>query len=281
MKPLISKVRPGDILLGTRNLRAYLQTVSLYRILTHNQGPRKRHNGRYAGPKLYIPSKQDSFVVAANTSECFATWCSNQNVVLLFINPVQSGQLPKSIEETHSFSNFVAQKGVDNQTTLRMSPNIFSSWFMKTRFKKPDLREWPGYAYHMHACFHLGLVRRAPGFRSESGGLSFTVGEDQDNEFMISEWNESAVNKPRVREMAENSRVRGHLRNSVQKGALLIGRATGVGPRLRDISTYRSLIQGIIKGSQSYKRTIKEYPDNSLVSVLEKLVAEIKSSDTL
>ena len=69
MRPVIPKVRVGDILLGTKNLRNWLQTASL---LNYVNQLGNQHYANSTKGSLYLPSKKDRFVVAVNAWETFA-----------------------------------------------------------------------------------------------------------------------------------------------------------------------------------------------------------------
>lgn len=114
MPPVIPKVRVGEVLFGTKNLRHYLRTASILSYV------RDLHVG--IKPSLiYTPSRQDRFVVAANVRPYFAAWGPNQDVVLLF-------------------------KNGEEDRGPRMDPNIFAQWFVRSGLYQPDLSSWPGYA---------------------------------------------------------------------------------------------------------------------------------------
>ncbi len=185
MKPLISRIRAGDVLYGTRNLRMYLQTASLYRVVNYAT--------KCAGgvdplvwdgaPSLYVPKKDDKFIVAVNTHNRFAVWSPNQKAVLLFLNPVQSqpagklrgkhvssgvttngtrwggGDAPDDAMPDAAPENLPRTTGPTRGRADRMSPALFSSWFIRTRFKRPDLTQWPSHAWYLYCCLQLNTVR--------------------------------------------------------------------------------------------------------------------------
>ncbi len=162
MKPLISRVRAGDVLLGTKNLRTYLQMASLYRIAMYGQAhglaDRRAPNAPMpGGPVLYGPNKSDQFVVLANTDDRFAVWSSNQHIVLLFVNPCPESKVQKTLG-TRRVIPVLNPPGRFRPTgpeswrnsAARMTPEIFSSWFVKTKLKNVDLTRWPDYAWYLH-----------------------------------------------------------------------------------------------------------------------------------
>ena len=135
MRPLVAKVKVGDVLYGTRNLRSYLRTASLLqRVEAVANGVTESRL-----KKVYAPSKDDEFVVAVNAWGNFGVWCARENLMLLWINP----------EKTR-----VAQ-GLE---ALRMTPAHFAYWFVRTKGRKPDLREWPPYAYNLWVYLQLNAI---------------------------------------------------------------------------------------------------------------------------
>lgn len=145
MPPVIPKVRVGEVLLGTKNLRHYLRTAS---VLTY---VRDLHM-EVKPSSIYTPSRKDCFIVAANSRPCFAVWSLNQNVVLLF-------------------------KNGEDAKAARMDPNIFAQWFVRSGLYHPDLSSWPGYACTLWSALQMnsGSTPRnlgaPPGYRLGISGM--------------------------------------------------------------------------------------------------------------
>ena len=150
MRPLIPRVRPGDILKGTRNLRNYLQvasTLTYLNDLSNGARPSKKDKAK----DIYRPSKNERFLVTVNAWGVFGTYSLDTEVVLLFSNPL----LPH-----HTGSE-------------RMNPTIFSKWFIRTPYKRTALVEWPYYAYYMRVALHLNMGNarsdNAPNYHFHTG----------------------------------------------------------------------------------------------------------------
>lgn len=142
MRPVIPKVRVGEVLHGTRNLRNWLRTSSM---LEYFKKLSVRHmKPSFAKEVIYTPSRGDEFIVCANARGSFCVWSPNRDVVLLFLNP-----LPK-YQQSYGFQP-------------AMDPSIFAKWFVRTNSRRPDLNSWPNYAYQLWAALHVGGIDLADG----------------------------------------------------------------------------------------------------------------------
>lgn len=121
MPPVIPKVRPGDLLGGTRNLRNYIQTARSLFILE------RILEGRRTIKDISPLSKRATFVVVANTAQTFAVWAAD-SILLLFRN--RAGD-------------------------TRISPQLFPIWFIRTPLRYPDMRKWPTSAYRLWAAWQM------------------------------------------------------------------------------------------------------------------------------
>lgn len=135
MQPLVPKIRVGEVLRGTRNLRHWLRIASiLHNVrLHHMRGP----HAPILVKNLYAPHKDDTFVVAANTPFCFSVWSARKNITLIFINP--HGKLLES-------------------APTYMSPSLFATWFVRTGEYFLDLNRWPHYAYYLWVLVQMNAL---------------------------------------------------------------------------------------------------------------------------
>ncbi len=138
MRPVIPRVRVGDVLKGTRNLRHWLQTAATLNYLNHLRHGCGYTGGGEAKECIYTPSKDDEFLVTVNAWGIFSVYSANKEVVLLFIN---------RSKEWHNRMH----------RPFFMDPTIFSKWFIRTSRKHPDLETWPLFPYYMRACLHLNM----------------------------------------------------------------------------------------------------------------------------
>jgi hypothetical protein len=154
LRPLIPRVRIGDILLGTRNLRRYLQTAAT---LSYVKEVGAGVSAGRARAVLYRPSKEDQFLVTVNAWEVFGAHGLNCPVTLLFANPTTGGPAGRSVAGNSS----------------RMNPTLFSKWFIRTPRRMVDLADWPAWACYMKMSLHLNLGNsrdpNAPAFNYGSG----------------------------------------------------------------------------------------------------------------
>ena len=164
MRPLIPRVRVGDVLKGTKNLRNYLQTAAT---LDHISSLVPGLTGRKARPchsRGYHPSKEDEFLVTVNARNIFGVWSNNNDVVLLFVNPHKDK--PRKRKPTVFGLEPLPSRGRPSTVYLpnRMDPTIFSKWFIHTPKKYVDLTTWPSAPYYMWMSLHLNMSS-APGKR--------------------------------------------------------------------------------------------------------------------
>jgi len=133
VQPVVPKIRVGDVLLGTKNLRNWLQTKSL---LAYTQ---KLQVGMHVdNSALYVPHKKNRFVVSVNAWNTFAACDFENRIVLFFCNPTH----PDTRKELEP----------------RMTPGQFATWFIHTRERRPNLRIWPEWAYHLWASYQMNLT---------------------------------------------------------------------------------------------------------------------------
>lgn len=224
MKPVISKIRVGDVLLGTKNLRSYLRTCSMlryFRALDWKYGPKKDPRSL-----LYTPSKQDQFIVSVNNHDKFAVWSPNKNVVLLFVNRTTSGR---------------------HDRTIAMDASIFAQWFVRTQDRSPAVKTWPVHAHYLWASIHMNawrnpetLLRMTSGHveHAEDGPFEFADGLGVDDV-------ERQTIAQAVRESIKRGVFRNFPNNKKQVPQLFSG--GGFGPRLQDLPEMRSRLENMMR----------------------------------
>ena len=223
MKPVVQKVRVGDVLLGTKNLRSYLRTCSMlryFRVLDRRYGPK-------GDPKslLYTPSKQDQFIVAVNNHDRFAVWSTNKNVVLLFVNRAAGGL-----------------RGNESM----MDSSTFAQWFVRTQGRSPSVKSWPVYAHYLWASIHMNAWRNPETqLRMNSGHAEHT--EDGPFEFADGMGADS-VDRQTLAHAVRESVTRGVFRNfpNSKKQTPQLFSGGGYGPRLQDLPGMRSNLQSMM-----------------------------------
>ena len=220
MRPIVPKIRVGDVLLGTKNLRNWLQTASLLGYVRGLAGQPPYQSD------LYIPAKSDRFVVAVNAWETFGVWGLDQDVVILFCNP--------------------SHKQPDYESA--MTPALFAQWFIHTRGRHPDLLSWPDHAYHLWGSLQMNAIS-APAKR-----LGYAIREAREHAFSYQQHNGAPreVVKERIlgtirhgltRQRAKRVRVAGDRR---------------IGPTLVDIQMMRKEICGFSINPRVVKRFKEE-----------------------
>lgn len=248
MKPVISKVRVGDVLLGTKNLRSYLRTCSLlryFRALDRRYGPKE-------DPKalLYTPGKQDHFIVAVNNHDRFAVWSPNKDVVLLFVNGSQD-----------VFGN-----------QQRMDSERFAQWFLRTDNKRPDVSKWPDHAHFLWAALHMNAWRNPE--RSLQVRLHGMGQENYDLPFDLAKgMGVDGVDRTTISVAVKESVTRGVFRNlpNAKKGIPLLFGGAGQGPELKELPELRRQLEIYTRNSRlvSKAKQTKELDMSFLMNIKE------------
>lgn len=239
MRPVIPRVRVGDILKGTRNLRHYLQTAATLNYITdlaHGMMGRKKDKQH-----LYTPSKDESFLVVVNAWGTFCAISTTTGVGLLFRNPAANQPIRP-----------IAMRG--RSLGLYMDPTIFSQWFIRTAEKQPDVRKWPDHAFYIWASIQLNLTNVM-----DSSALTVHVQGGSLGPFQL-DANGKNVKRDHVTTLIQQWSVRGNTRLSApERGRLPNG---GYGPRLVEIEEMKSTIKDLCRNPRVAQRLRSENPIN-------------------
>jgi hypothetical protein len=224
VQPLIPKVKPGDVLRGTKHLRRWLKTAGLLRYLQSVAGE-DTHRGDASG-YLYSPSKGDKFLVTVNTSETFGVYSEEKNGIALIFPAVQGASNSRGVE-----------KGI--------TPTTFSQWFIRTDVRFVNAQKWPLEAYYMWVSLQLDM-QRAP---SESRPTFHQGGDPFNKHCFLRNWGKSEL-------MLFASRwiSRGATRSPPKK---LLSRLYP-GPRLTDIEQMQRSIQEICANPRTLQKIKKD-----------------------
>lgn len=247
MRPVIPKVRVGDILLGTKNLRNWLQTASLVNYLSTLASHRNPKKG-----SLHVPTKKDRYVVAVNAWDTFAVWGIERDVVILFCNPVEVSALEGGIPYPSPRGR---RKGPAEAV---MSPGLFAQWFIRTRGKRPDLlNTWPDYAYYLWASLQMNAIS------SPRNSINYLLPPPTESPFTAHLHNEHG--KGLIRERVEQAIRDGLPRHKQRRRSPSGGRAHG--PSLQDIPRWKEKIRGIAANP----RVIKKLRENVTLEVPQEI----------
>lgn len=245
MKPVVQKVRVGDVLLGTKNLRNYLRTCSMVRYFQMLDCK----YGRMKDPTslIYTPNKQDQFVVAVNNHGHFAVWGPNQNVILMFVNESGNGLL---------------------ETSPRMDPNIFAQWFVRTQNKIPEVKKWPVPVHYLWGAVHMNAWRN----RKSPLKTRLETGKNVENEpFVLADaLGVNDFDRSAITYAVKESITRGVFRNLPNNKNItpqLCG-GEGFGPRLDELPSLRRKIEILMKNPRlvSAAKSQKELLDFSFLN---------------
>lgn len=241
MRPLIGKVKVGDILKGTRNLRNYLRTVSL---LQHLEAIRAGL-GRNNVPKLYTPSKEDNFVVGMNAWGGFGVWCAREDLVILWFNPI----------------SVILKK---KQSELRMSPSLFAHWFIRTQDRNPDLKEWPIYAYNLRSYLHLNGIENnlQSQFVNDKSSNRYNPFLGRYNPFRVHQELTNIGDRYHIKKYTLHVIKRGKTRLNIGGNTILSLETQGNGPRIRDIKKMKFRIREYLSEPRFRNKITKSWIDN-------------------
>ena len=232
MRPVIPKVRVGDILVGTKNLRNWLQTGSLLNYVSQLASGHPQNSKR---DSLYIPTKKDRFVVAVNAWETFAVWGLDREAVILFCNPSDAPRVPLS-----------RRKPRRRDTDQAMSPALFAQWFIRTPGKKPDLiNTWPDHAYHLWAALQMNAISHPEHL------LGYSVPPGREASFTIPHLGYD-VDRANMREIVRQTIQAGLILRKQRRRSPAGGRTYG--PHLEDISRWQEQIRRVTSDPRIRKR---------------------------
>jgi hypothetical protein len=238
VRPVIPRVRVGDILSGTRNLRHYLQTaVTLNYLEDIHQGAMGRRKDKQ---HVYNPAKDEKFLVVANAWGSFCAVSTVANVGLFFRNPTDGPiRIPMGKKQL-----------LPRSTALYMAPAIFSQWFIRTEEKQPDVRKWPDYAFHIWASAQMNLCNIVA-----DGALTLHLQGGPQGPFSLV-LNGKGVKRDNIHHYIREWSVRGHTRLSYpDRGRLPNG---GYGPRLEDLSGMKERIRELCRNPRVVQRLKSE-----------------------
>ncbi len=246
MRPLVAKVKVGDVLHSTRNLRNYLRTSSL---LQRVEGVRQGKD-RTRLKALHTPSKDDEFVVAVNAWGVFGVWCKRDSLVIIWSDPRKE-----------------SDGSVSTHASRGMTPDRFAHWFVRTKYRQPDLREWPRYAYNMWAFLQLNALASTPDYQ---GGWRL----DRYHPFNFHTW---------LANMGDHQNVQNHVRTAIKKGftrSKLGGKTNispgggGSGPKITDMESMQESLRKLLSNPRFRNKvtesginpaSIDKYTPNSVI----------------
>lgn len=280
MLPVVPKVRVGDVLYATRNLRNWLQAASLSVSVVH------LGRGTRAGKEvIYSPSKKDKYIVCVNVGLVFSVFVLNRDLVLFFVNPA-SGEGSKKVSGGNDYpypgaptSSEKPKKG--SWLERRMSPAIFSTWFVRSSERMPDLRTWPDYAYGTWAALQMNTVSVGGDYK-----LSVQVPRDPSNLFLSHMKSQNLGNFGSGKRMKDRSTVRACIQHAIKHGmtrrrrqdnyfhTMMMGRGTG--PLIGDIGEFRKTLRDSLKNPR-IKKHLEELVETTTADALKRILKGIDS----
>ncbi|KKM87991.1 hypothetical protein LCGC14_1263330 [marine sediment metagenome] len=252
MLPVVPKVRVGDVLYATRNLRNWLQTASLmYSVKQH-----VHNGGSLRGSKgiIYAPKRKDKYVVCVNAGFVFAVFVPGQDLFLFFVNTI--GANGRDMEKS--------------KLRYRMSPSLFSTWFVRSNERLPDLRQWPDYSYAAWVSLQMNAVGIKGDYR-----LAVPIPQRYDSIFCpnmggLGNFGPGKRSKDRgtLRLCLQHAIKTGMTRENYQTGqfqAAVMGHVFG--PRMSDIEKFRKDLGKWIKNPRIRKSLETGLPESDISSI--------------
>lgn len=254
MKPVVPKVRVGEVLRGTRNLRNYLRLCSLFRYLEKIPEAPKKVRERLA-KEIYSPRRDDNFLVTANNLGRFCVWDERTGIVVYFQNPVLIG-------------------GAVQDPIL--DKRLFANWFSRTERMVPDLNKWQGVPLYLWASLHmnaLGNIQKAlpipyhhPLFVPVPGGhvqanLPFLLAQSL-----------PTVQRTQIKQAVKEAIATGGFRGRSPNGkSIPIMGGHRIGPDIEHIPGLREAVVKLARNPRSLSKATRDLGEDKLKKLLESM----------
>lgn len=235
MKPVVPKIRVGDVLHGTKNLRSYLRTASLLRYF---ELLNQRHSHKNTAKELlYTPRKDDMFVVSANVHGRFCVWSPNKQVILLFANPVETTG--------------------PGRPRMMMDPHIFAQWFTRTRERWPDVTSWPRFAHYLWGSLQMNAcINKATTLPFHYMPMPHNS-RPWDAPFTIIGYISKDTDVATIKHAVKESVIQGNFRNEGKQAMCLAG-GRGMGPDLGMLPRMRVDLRHLMRDPRVMARARKD-----------------------
>ena len=279
MLPVVPKVRVGDILYATRNLRNWLQTASLMYSVKHI---RNGGSPRSSKSVIYTPKREDKYVVCVNAGLVFAVFVPGQELVLFFINTTGDRTRKGATRAIARAVETVAKKKkVGRERDDRMSPSLFSTWFVRSNERMPDLRQWPDHPYAAWASLQMNAISVNGDYR-----LTIALPRQYDSIFYpnmggLGNFGAGKRSKDRgtVRSCLQYAIKIGMTREDYQTGyfsTTMMGHAFG--PRMSDIEGFRKDLRRWTKNPRT-KKSLETGLSEHGAATLKYVLGELRKND--
>jgi len=253
---------------------------------------RVKDGGSLRGSKsaIYTPKRKDKYVVCVNAGLVFAVFVPEREQLLFFINETERKKEPGRLTTYRTgyeirnnlnspdllSTNYTPQPGKkkkkkkkEGRVAPRMSPTIFSTWFVRSNEKMPDVRMWPDQAYATWVSLQMNAI-------SISGDYRLTVTLPRSNDYIFQPGAGGVGNFGAGKRSKDRGTVRTCLQYAIKVGMTRLHHQSGgfssmmgrpFGPTMEDIGQFRRNIKGWIKNPRIRKS-------------LKDLAAGLSSNDT-
>jgi hypothetical protein len=279
--PVVPKVRVGDVLYATRNLRNWLQTASLMYSVKHVRDGGSLRNAKSV---IYTPKRGDKYVVCVNAGKVFSVFVVDRDLTLFFVNAPQGPDPKRKVLKHGTSTGRVVQvltapspgygapvkSLTDRDSSDRMSPAIFSTWFVRSDEKMPDLRMWPDPNYAAWVSLQMNAISLNGDYR-----LAIQIPRQHDALFYqkldgLGAFGNGKRSKDRgtVRQCLQQAIKVGMTRQKHQTGhfnTMTMNRASG--PRMEEIDYFRKDIKGWMKNPRTRKNLEAKLSGNDAATI--------------
>lgn len=291
MLPVVPKVRVGDVLYATRNLRNWLQTASLMYSVKHVRDGGSLRNAKSV---IYTPKRGDKYVVCVNAGKVFAVFVPDRELTLFFVNAPEA--VGRKVVKTHAHGGRTVQvltapktpgfgtpvkSLTDRDSNDRMSPAIFSTWFVRSDEKMPDLRQWPDPNYATWVSLQMNAISLNGDYR-----LAVSIPRHHDALFYqkldgLGSFGNGKRSKDRgtVRQCLQQAIRVGMTRQKHQTGhfnTMMMNRAFG--PRMEEIDYFRKDIRGWMKNPRT-RRNLEAKLSGKDKTTISQILESLQKND--
>ena len=228
---------------------------------------------------IYTPNKEDKYVVCVNAGLIFSVFVPERDIVLFFINAAQRPRphattagssavfglrsTPHSLHADERTKPRVKRKKKKGKeaSNARMSPALFSTWFVRTNEKVPDLRLWPDYAYAVWGSLQMNAVSIAGDYK-----LSLQLSREYDYLFYpaMKPGQGGIGNFGAGKRMKDRGTVRTSIQHAIRTGMTRHKEQVGhtrssighspAGPHMQEIVEFRKEIESQVRNPRVRKR---------------------------
>jgi len=239
---------------------------------------RVHDGGSLRGSKsiIYTPKRKDKYVVCVNAGLIFAVFMPEQDQILFFINetekkkgsyrpgPYRTGfevradqgspyVIPSPSATTTAKKK--KKKAPGRASSTRMSPTIFSTWFVRSDERMPDVRMWPDQAYATWVALQMNAI-------SVNGDYRLSVNLPRSHDYLFQPNTGGLGNFGSGKRSKDRGTVKTCLQYAIKVGMTRLHHQSGgfssmmgrpFGPTMEDLEQFHRNIKGWMKNPRIRK----------------------------